>query len=397
MARARRASSLARALLPLAFVTLGACRQTVVLDSAADLDGGAGSGAPLVDAADGAGGTSGGAGTGSAGTGGGGTGGGGRDGGTKSDGPFCFGGPLQPISIALRSPDLVLAVDRSAPMQTWFGSGTRLQIIQQAVLEMLLKYQAAVRFGYEEFPGTSGTCSNGLGCCAGDVQPPTNNSISAIQHVINDCKDGNANGCVLGQRPLADALGKIERAYSTLNATGRSRYAIVLTGGDPTCGGQSGPAADGGGATTSACDAAAKAITDLSRDQEVNTAIFGVGDEAAGSACLDRLALNGGLGNIGKSPVYRLALTPNALSQSLSTLVETMAQEACHIDVRSPVSDPSRVQLYVGNALVPVDGVEGWTFDPNTTTKLTVHGGWCDKLTQQPRNGVELFAGCPRP
>jgi hypothetical protein len=116
-----------------------------------------------------------------------------------------------------------------------------------------------------------------------------------------------------------------------------------------------------------------------------------------GSACLDKLALNGGLGSVGKSPVYRLALTPNDLSQALNTLVRTMAEEACHIDVRSPVSDPSRVQLYIGNATVPVDGVDGWSFDPGTTTKLTVHGSWCDKLIQQSRNGIELLSGCPRP
>jgi hypothetical protein len=74
-----------------------------------------------------------------------------------------------------------------------------------------------------------------------------------------------------------------------------------------------------------------------------------------------------------------------------------MASEACHIDVRSPISDPSRVQLYVGNAAVPVDGVDGWTFDPGTTTKLTVRGSWCDKLIQQKRDGVELLSGCPTP
>jgi hypothetical protein len=398
MARARRASSLTRALLPLAFVALGACRQTVILDPAAGLDGGAGAGAPLVDAADGRDGASGSGGAGGSGGSGGnaGFGGfGGRDGG-RSDSGVCFGGPLQPIGFTLRAPDLVLAVDRSAPMQTWFGSGTRLQVIQQAVLELILKYQVAVRFGYAEFPGAGGMCNNGLGCCAGDVTAPTSMSLAAIQHVINDCDNGNGNGCVLGQRPLADALTKIEKAYSYLNVSARSRYAIVLTGGDPTCGGGSATGPDGGN-VSSACDAAAKAVTDLSREQEVSTAVVGVGDEAMGSACLDKLALNGGLGSVGKSPVYRLALTPNDLSQALNTLVRTMAEEACHIDVRSPVSDPSRVQLYIGNATVPVDGVDGWSFDPGTTTKLTVHGSWCDKLIQQSRNGIELLSGCPRP
>lgn len=395
MARARRASSLTRALVPLAFVALGACRQTVILDPAAGLDGGAGTGAPIVDAADGRDGASGSGGAGGNAGAGGNGGAGGRDAG-RPDSGVCFGGPLQPIGFTLRAPDLVLAVDRSAAMQTWFGSGTRLQVIQQAVLELILKYQVAVRFGYEEFPGAGGMCNNGLGCCAGDVTAPTSMSLAAIQHVINDCDNGNGNGCVLGQRPLADALTKIEKAYSYLNVTGRSRYTIVLTGGDPTCGGGSAGGGDGGN-ISSACDAAAKAVTDLSREQEVSTAIVGVGDEAMGSACLDKLALNGGLGTVGKSPVYRLALTPNDLSQALNTLVRTMAEEACHIDVRSPISDPTRVQLYVGNATVPVDGVDGWSFDPGTTTKLTVRGSWCDKLIQQSRNGIELIAGCPRP
>jgi hypothetical protein len=371
---------------------LAACRQTVVLDPALELDGGAGTSAGPIDAtgAGGAGGKDAADASADAAWGGAGTGGGGRDGGRPESG-FCFGGPSQQLGVTLRAPDLIIAVDRSAAMQTWWGSGTRLQVIQTQTLALISKYQRAVRIGYAEFPAPKETCNNGLGCCAGEVEPPSSMSYNAVLHVIGDC-DRNANGCVQGQRPLGDALGKIAKTFSSLNSAGRSRYTIVLMAGDPTCGG-GGVGADGG---TSSCDNAAKAVTDLSRDQEVGTAIFGVGEEASGSACLDRLALNGGMGNVGKSPVYRLALTPNDLIQSLNNLVRTMAAEACHIDVRSPVLDPTRVQLYIGNQLVPVDGVEGWTFDPGTTSKITVHGDWCDALVQQPAS-VELVSGCARP
>jgi hypothetical protein len=388
-ARARFGSLSARRLnvftLALATGVLGgACRQTVVLDPSAvaargdsgDAGGGMGGARLLSDGGPDAdkGGNGGSAGN-------------HTDGGHPDLPSFCFGGQIQPLDITMRTPDIIVSVDRSSSMQAWFGSGTRLQVIQQEVNALVAKYRVA-RFGYEEFPSTTSMCSNGQGCCAGDVALPNYNNGKAIDRVIHAC-DGNGPGCDQPERPIADALAKCSSTFATLFSTSDTghRYVLLLTSGDPTCAGAN--------AMTTACDDSVAQVTLLSR-ANINTAIFGVGDGATGSACLDQLALYGGLDNGGPSPLYHLAKTPDDLSSALDPVVETIAEEACKIDVRSPPADPKKVELLFDGVPVPNDAVDGWTFDPDTTVTLTVHGSYCRTLVQN-ANKVDLIAGCPIP
>jgi hypothetical protein len=372
-------------------LALGACRQTVVLDSppldAGDPTGaGGGAAAGALGGAGVMGGDDAAAGAGTAGDKGGSGGNGRFDGGRPDASPFCIGGQIQYVPISMRSPDVIIAVDRSAPMQSWFGDGTRLQVIQMQVQALVTKYERSIHFGYEEFPSSMGMCSMGMGCCGGDVTPPAIRSAGGIASVINKMCDGNNGGCVQSQRPTADALAKCDKTLSFINDAGHNHYVILLTGGDPSC-----TSMDAG----PACDSAVAETTKLMLES-VGTAVFGVGDEATTSMCLDKLAAAGGLDSGGASPLFHLALTPTQLSAELAPVVETMAEEACHIDLHTSPLDPTRISLLFDNVEVPVDGVDGWSFDDGTSVKLTVHGSWCDTLLQN-TSTVELVSGCLPP
>jgi hypothetical protein len=385
-ARARFGSLRARRLKAVTLVLAagalgGACRQTVVLDpsAVAALDGGgggAGGPRPLGD-----GGPDGDKG----GNGGGGSPGNHSDGGHPDLPPFCFGGQIQSLTIAMHAPDIIVSVDRSSSMQSWFGAGTQLQVVQQQVRALVAKYRV-VKFGYEEFPSPTGMCSNGQGCCAGAVTLPSYNNGRGIDNAIHACDNGGP-GCDQTQRPIADALSNCNDTFASLFSPDDPghRYVLLMTSGDPTCGSSSG--------MTAACDDAKTQLAKLNRSF-VSTAVFGVGDGAAGSACLDMLATYGGLESGGPSPLYHLAKTPNDLSSALDPVVETIAEEACKFDVRSPPADPKKVQLLFDGVPVPNDPVDGWTFDADTTVSLTVHGSYCRTLVQN-ANKVELIAGCP--
>ena len=375
-----------------------ACRQTVVLDPSALPDAGAPSGTA------GAGGSThpgGHMSTADAAVDGGDNGGGGNrfDGGHPDGVGFCSGGQIQPLAFMMRTPDVVFSVDRSSAMQSWFGTGSRLQVIQNQVDALVAKYQKVVRFGYEEFPSTMGMCSAGQGCCAGPVTPPTLNALKWIDNALMSCNGNNGTGtgaggiggnlppgCMQAQRPTADALTRCDKTFSTFPDFG-DRYVILLTGGDPSCM-SSDP-------MSTPCTDAVTAITKLNRES-ILTAIFGVGDEAVGSTCLDQLALAGGLDSGGASPLYHLARTPTDLSAALSPVIETMAEQACQIDVRSPPADPNNVSLLFDGVPVPVDGVDGWSFAQKSTVTITVQGSYCDTLIQKsPR--VDLVSGCASP
>ena len=390
-ARARFGSLRARRLnvltLALAAGALGACRQTVLLDPSAVASRGDGGG--------GIGGAGGPHPVGDAGPEGdkGGSGGGGAAAGNHSDGgrpdlpSFCFGGQIQSLTIAMRAPYIIASVDRSSSMQSWFGAGTRLQVIQQQVRALVTKYRV-VKFGYEEFPSSMGMCGDGQGCCAGDVTLPSYNNGKAIDKAIHAC-DNDGPGCDQSQRPVAGALSNCNDTFAKLyspNDRGH-RYVLLMTSGDPTCGTSNG--------MTSACDDAVAEVAKLN-NTFVSTAVFGVGDGAAGSDCLDTLATYGGLEGGGPSPLYHLAKTPNDLSSALDPVIETIAEEACKINVLSPPADPKKVELLFDGVPVPNDAVDGWTFDQDTALTLTVHGSYCRTLVQN-ANKVDLITGCPVP
>jgi hypothetical protein len=387
--------------------TLAACRQTVVLDPTADaavptgaagVNGGAGGrgGRASVDASVDNGGA------GQAGM----NGGNHPDGGRTDALAFCFGGQIQPLSFMMHTPDVVFSVDRSYAMTSFFGTGSRLQVIQGQVDALVAKYQKVVRFGYEEFPvaGTGmGMCGNGQGCCAGPVIPPTLNALKWIDNALIACSNaggsgGNGGGGMSGgngssctspaQRPTADALTKCDKTFSALSAfPSGNRYVVLLTGGDPSCM-SSDP-------MSTPCGDAVTAVTKLNRDS-IGTAVFGVGDEAVGSTCLDQLALAGGLDSGGASPLYHLERTPTDLDAALAALIETMAVEACQIDVHEPPADPTKVALLFDGVAVLQDGVDGWDFDAGSTVKITIHGASCDTLLQKAPK-VDLVSGCTSP
>jgi hypothetical protein len=385
---------------------LGACRQTVVLEpplapdastnGAAGAYGGGGPDSHMNGDAgdDGGGGSTGGAGSSS----------GNHTDGGHADGVFCPGGQLQPLNFTMHTPDVVFSVDRSKGMQTFFGTGSRLQVIQDQIDALVDKYQKLVRFGYEEFPAATGMgmCNGGQGCCAGAVVPPTSNALKFIDTVRTTCTttSGTAgtgggssgapsSGCATQtSRPTADALLRCDKTFTTLTPFSSigSRYVILLTGGEPSCMGTD--------PTSTPCGDALDAVVKLNRDS-VGTAIVGVGDEAMGSQCLDQLAVAGGLETAGASSYY-LALTPTALSAALSPLVETIAEQACQIDVRQPPADPSKVALLFDGVAVAQDGVDGWDFDTGSTVKITIHGAACDILLQDAPH-VDVVSGCMPP
>ncbi|HTA19193.1 MAG TPA: hypothetical protein VK989_07855 [Polyangia bacterium] len=330
-----------------------------------------------------------------------------RTDGGRADGAFCAGGQIQQLNFMMRTPDVVFSVDRSAGMQTWFGTGSRLQVIQDQIDALVAKYQKLVRFGYEEFPSSAGMgmCSGGQGCCAGAViVPPTENALKFIDNVRTSCtttagtagmgggsSGGPPSGCASQtSRPTADALSKCEKTFATLAAfpTSGDRYVILMTGGEPSC-----LISD---PTSTPCGDAVNAVIKLKNNDSVGTAVFGVGEEAMGSACLDQLALAGGLESGGASPYFHLALTPTALTAALSPVVETIAEQACQIDVLRPPADPTKVSLLFDGVAVVQDGVDGWDFDAGSTVKITIHGAACATLLQDAPH-VDLVSGCTPP
>jgi hypothetical protein len=356
---------------------LGAsCRQTVMLDTdaggAAGVAGAAGTtGPPPEPDASGSGNRNGGGGL---------FGGGNHFDGGHPELPTC---QLQALDLDPRAPFVILSVDRSSDMQTWFGAGTKLDAIQQQVEGLVSKYRF-VKFGYQEFPAPMGMCST-QGCCAGDVTLPSLNNAStrAIRQAIHVC-DGGGPSCNQPERPIADALSKCFATYKRVFTPGDlgHRYVVLFTSGDPTC--QSDPMS-----MSAPCDDAVAQVTKLN-NTGTNTHVFGVGDGSS-SPCLNNLALYSGLG----MPPH-IVTTPGELSSTLDEVIDTIASEGCKLDVHTPVADPKTVTLFFDGMQVPIDPVNGWSVFQGTPLVLAINGTYCRQL-EQSVNQIQAFAGCTFP
>jgi len=363
------------AALGLAACALGAaCRQSVLLDSVVDTG--------VLGGPGGASGTSGAIEAGAGGDPRGGMNGGHFDGGRPDGFPFCFGGQIQYVPITMRSPYVIASVDRSADMQTSFGTATRLEFAQQQIQTLMAKYPI-IKWGYQEFPSPTSACSAAQGCCAGDVVPPGYSSGKSIRGAIHACDNGGPN-CKLSQRPIADALSKCYDAFKSVDNPDEPfdhRYVLLLTSGDPTC--MSSPMS-----MTTPCMDAVTAAMKLSNTFS-NTALFAIGDAAVASTCLDMVASYGGLDE-------HTAKSSNDLAAELDTFVESKAEEACSIDVHAPPADPRGVSLLFDGVPIPQDGTDGWTFDQSTNVSLTIHGSFCRTLVEG-NVSVHLVLGCAAP
>ena len=141
---------------------------------------------------------------------------------------------------------------------------------------------------------------------------------------------------------------------------------------------------------SSPCDDAVAQVAKLNNHYS-NTSVFGVGDGSS-SSCLDKLALYGGL-----TTAAHIVKTPNDLASTLGTVIDTIASEACTIEIHSSQApDPKTVEVLFDGIPVPMDPSNGWTFDDGTTTVLTVHGSYCHAL-EQTVGHIEVVSGCAPP
>src|SRR6185369_11147343 len=120
-------------------------------------------------------------------------------------------------------------------------------------------------------------------------------------------------------------------------------------------------------------------------------------EDLVSNTCLNDMALAGGAPQAQVPPFYYTARDPAALGTSLMSIVTGLARSVCHIDLRSPTADPASVKILIGGKEVPRDTRSGWSFEPGSSTRITISGSWCGTLqvtdTTDPI-AVEVL-GCP--
>jgi hypothetical protein len=300
-------------------------------------------------------------------------------GGDKAIAPSCAGTRLRHDVI---NPQVFIAFDRSPTMTTRFGTGTRVTVAQQALRELIAKHQQMTYFGYVEFPGVNQACTRPDGCCSGVPLLPIPNNSSGIDRAMGGMCGAGGFCPMLTGRPTAQALAACAGYYGRNQA--KERHILLITDGEPTC------TADG--STSPPCDSAIEEIASL-HQEGVYTWVLGMGEVAVsnpvGPNCVERMAQAGGST---RKALYR-ATDPRTLQDELSAIMEDLTSRSCRIEILEPVRDQNQISVRFDDVTVPRDPVDGWIFDPPTSTeKIVVRGLWCDKLRKSQVREIEISA-----
>lgn len=299
------------------------------------------------------------------------------DGGPGNPANFCLDGKRVTVRVTPRTPEIIVALDRSASMSAPFGA-TSISEVEAALVALgaaAERYQTLVQFGFLEFPGTRFGCTDTQGCCSGEVGGFFSDPVSFMSE-SRRC-DYARPGCVNNsfERPTTVALDTCRDEYADRGFTNHSRYVLLVTDGEPTTcsGGNNG------------CPAATTASN--LRAADIKTLVVVLGDVAEHD-CLRNIALTGDA-DTGRDPFYYSATSPDTLRDTILNIIGSAARDACQLEVRDPIYNPDQVGLFWSNVAL-ARGPQGWDIDKDRSW-ITLRGAACEDFLEGPAGELDVY------
>lgn len=303
------------------------------------------------------------------------------------------------LELDLHKADVLLLLDRSASMETAFGSSTRHDAVAAVLSSLVQTYATHVRFGLEEMPGRQGCESYSVaGCCASSpvVGIAPGNTQSVLASIAGSSPmDGNT--------PTASALRAARDYYATLDDAIPDRYVLLATDGVPNCTAKGGLSnAMGGDSTDPACADALAEVTTLA-GMGIRTIVLGVGSGVSQSSggvetCLDSLAHAGGAAASPGLPGFYSAGDPVELQLAVEQIFGGVNRPSCALRFERALENDSTLAVFLDGREIPKSTKDGWVPVVNSTknvTGLRVVGVYCDKIQTFQIGRVEAWFGCP--
>lgn len=318
------------------------------------------------------------------------------------DGSYCdcvdvplFGDP----------PNLYFVLDRSGSM----AENDRWNQVRGTVASILRALGPRANFGATVFPGFG----NDMCAAPFEVLPispgdPAGVNGPAAKHLLASTK-----GAPNGGTPTAEALRFV---LPKISARPGKSFVILATDGGPNCNeaatcdvdrcqpniddypgcpaaGPNNCCAPPNG-TTASClddDATLEATTALA-DAGIPVYVVGIPGSDAYANLLDRLAVAGTTA-LETSPKY-YAVGAAGSKDLVGTLKKVAAKivATCDYPLAKEPADPSLVNVYLDDVVLPQDPVDGWKLEGSTVTLL---GDSCRRVLDGDVLGVRIVTGCP--
>jgi hypothetical protein len=318
------------------------------------------------------------------------------------------GGPCGCLELSFLSdvPNLYFVLDRSGSMRT----DDKWQTVRKVVSSTLIKLGPRVRYGASTFPKFGTDCGPGI-----EVMPVRNGDSPAgkIGHSMDEFLTVTSV-TASGGTPTA---GTLVGLTPTLKGLGGRTFVILATDGGPNCNEQAscdekecianieaaGPTCQpdtppncctpglygpGQCLDASPTEAAVKAL----HDANIPTYVVGVPGSAPYAALLDRLAQAGGTARPTEPYYYRVDTTDSAALEEALRAIAAKVTARCDLTIEPAPPDPSKINVYFDDTVVPADPESGWRLDGNTVTLV---GTSCDRVLSGQVLNVRVIAGCP--
>jgi hypothetical protein len=122
------------------------------------------------------------------------------------------------------------------------------------------------------------------------------------------------------------------------------------------------------------------------------TYVIGIPGSEAYQSSLDQFAVAGGTGRGSEPQYYAVSTSDQAAIQKTLQTVAAKIVGTCTLTLSSAPPDPSLVNVYFDETIVPQDPANGWTINGAT---VTLEGTSCQSVLDGNVLDVRVIAGCP--
>lgn len=300
------------------------------------------------------------------------------------------------FEIARVIPDMLIVLDRSNSM---FDDGYW-NPVRDAIYGVTMDMDLEIWFGLMIFPNVVGTpaCSGTTAQCEPGHEP----LVGVAEGNAFAIRDALGPMLTCGGTPIAQTLQNARAYLDTLSADGHPKFILLATDGAPNCN----AALDGGscvctnpmggcGLNPSNCldDARTVAVVEDIRAAGIQVFVLGIGT-SEWMDILNEMAARGGTG------AAFLAEDTAAIRETFDEIAGSIA--SCEFDMRAPdpTADPTRVNFYFDDVVVPSDNADGtcdngWAWTDAGHTRVQFCGSYCDALLGRTVTNISATWGCP--
>lgn len=321
------------------------------------------------------------------------------------------------MKASARDANLLLVLDKSGSMlQKPDGFAVKKwDAVKIALRDALTPVKGKISLGLAMYPNdTSGggdLCAVPSGAAAVTV-PVAADSVDLIIDAVNGATPAGATPTA---KALASALD-----YFTAGAGKElkgDKYVILATDGGPNCDTSITCGADlcttniDGSCDTggNCCDPSRSKISclddkgviaqiDALKAAGVKTFVIGIPGTEAYKSYLDQFAEHGGMMSTGGSTKYYSVSAEGGVAglTSVFSLITGELITSCRIVLEGSVPDPTHLNVYVDEKVIPQGGDDGWEYDGSTDPPtITIKGATCEQVKSKGAKVISVSYGCP--